>query len=155
MSLQLNSNNLNHNSTGQSLVEIIVGLGVISSVLGGLMSAITFSTSNTQFARNKTLATKYSQEAVEWLRVQRDANWYTFNSRASSGGSVYCFNTLTWNSGSCISTETINDDYDIFRREVTLSNPTTGRVNVAIRVYWQQGARTSDVQVNTYLTRWQ
>lgn len=144
---------------GQSLLEVVVTIGVIVLVLVGLLSAISFGLSNAQFSRNKAQAIKYAQEAVEWLRVEREASWNVFyNTRAGSGaGLTYCFtNTVSWPTpGACSSSGVISDQYRLFYREATLIQSGIGRVLVNIRIYWQQGARTTDVTVNTYLTQWQ
>lgn len=154
------SNNLIADVKGQSLIEVIVAIGIVTLVLAGLVSAVTFSLSNSQFARNKALATKYAQEGMEWLRVQRDANWYSFNQMSPDSGSLYCMSTLpatvtTLPPGVC-NTLVIDDTYDIFRREVTLTGVVADdRVNITLRVWWPQGTRDSEVSVNTILTRWQ
>ncbi len=145
--------------SGQSLLEVVVTIGVIVLVLVGLLSAISFGLSNAQFSRNKAQAIKYAQEAVEWLRVERETSWSTFyNSRAGSGtGLTYCLsNTATWPiPGVCSPSGVIDDQYRLFHREATLTQSGVGRVLVNIRVYWQQGARATDVTINTYLTQWQ
>lgn len=147
-------------NNGQSLIEVIVAIGIVTLVLAGLVSAVTFSLSNSQFARNKALATKYAQEGMEWLRVQRDSNWYAFNQMSPDSGSLYCMSALpatitSLPPGAC-NTLVIDDSYDIFRREVTLTgNTDDDRVNILLRVWWPQGTRDSEVSVNTILTKWQ
>lgn len=150
--------------SGQSLVESIIAMGIIITTLVALMSAVTYALNNAQFARNKALATKYTQESVEWLRGQRDSSWNTFVSFSSAGGSTYCLNgdlhtqsTMPGIAKSCTASPIdapIDDQYDIFNREVTLTTASTGRVAITVRVYWYEGTRVSDVVVNTYLTRW-
>lgn len=57
---------------GQSLIEVIVALGLISLVLVTLIAAITFSLASVQLSRNRTQSSKLGQEAIEWVRQQRD-----------------------------------------------------------------------------------
>mgnify|MGYP001611356609 CR=1 FL=1 len=142
-------------SEGQSLVEVVMTISVIVLVLVGLISAVTVGLANAQFARNKAQATKYSQEAVEWLRSQRDAGWTSFYNRSSASGSVYCLNTFTFTgtSGTCGASSYISDQFNLFKREVTLTQ-FSNRVSIAVQVYWLNGNRTSDVTVNSYLTQW-
>lgn len=148
--------------SGQTLVEVVVAAVIITLILVALVSAITFSLSNVQYARNKALATKYAQEAVEWLRSQRDAGWYTFNGMAPDTATTYCVsgfpaNVSSLTSGACTSCPSgcINDDYGIFQREVILTgNVADDGVNITVKVFWQQGQRTEQVIVNTYLTKW-
>lgn len=145
--------------SGQLLIEAIVATVIITLVLVALVSAITFSLTNAQYSRNKALATKYAQEAVEWLRKERDTGWYTFNSMAPDTSTTYCISTFPANisslTGGVCAGSYINDDYDVFQREMTLTgNAADDRVTVTVRVYWQQGLRTEEVIVNTYLTKW-
>lgn len=151
-----------NSTSGQSLLEIVVSVGLVTMVLVALVSAISFSLANAQFARNKALATKYDQEAVEWLREQRDASWFDLNSMAPDAGSgqIYCVPTLpvtvtTMTNGTC-TTAVIDDNYDIFHREVTLRGVAADdSVSVTLKVWWYQGAKQVNVTVNTTLTRWQ
>src|SRR3989344_1893990 len=80
---------------GQSLVEAIIASVVISLVLVGLISAITFSLANAQFAKNKALANKHGQEAIEWLRNQRDTSgWVLFYSPSGTSARTHCLNSF-------------------------------------------------------------
>lgn len=143
---------------GQSLLEAIVAVSVIVMVLVALVSAITFALSNAQFARNKTQATKYAQEAIEWLRNQRDSNWALFYSQArSSPGAIYCLNTLdSWPSmGNC--TGVIDDQFDLFSREATLTytpSAPSDSITIHIRVFWREGSGQKEVVMDTFLTQW-
>lgn len=148
-------------TNGQSLLEVVVAIGVIVFVLVGLISTVTFGLSNAQFARNKAQAIKYTQEAVEWLRIERDASWNNFYDHSSDSGTIYCLRNTSWPSpGVCSSAMVIDDGilstYDIFHREATLtrSGIDNDKVLVTVKVWWYQGNRYTDVVVNTYLTKW-
>jgi type II secretory pathway pseudopilin PulG len=143
---------------GQSLIEIVVAIGVIVLILVALISAVTTGLRNAEFARNKGQATKYAQQVIEWLRTQRDAGWASFYDFAGPGGSsrTYCINTLAWpGTGPCSITNVMSgDSFNIFHREVTLSQSSPARVAIRVRVFWEEGQRTSEVTVDTYLTKW-
>lgn len=144
--------------SGQSLLEVVVGIAIATIVLAALLSAITFSLANAQYARNKALATKYAQESVEWLREKRAGSWYSLSSKAPPSGPTYCVNTYpanigALNPGACAGT--INDDYDVFRRTIKLTGNNVDRVEVESVVSWNQGNRVSEVKLNTTLTLWQ
>lgn len=145
---------------GQSIVEVIIATVIISIVLVGLISAITFSLSNAQFAKNKALANKHGQEAIEWLRAQRDiSGWtklYTLN------GTTHCLNNFPADIlilysqpvGNCTSGSVNNNT--IFTRQVIFTgNATADRLTINISITWPQGSRTSTVVLDTFLTRWQ
>jgi|SRR3989344_4268006 len=147
-------------NAGQSLLEVVVAISVVVLVLATMISAISYALSNAQYARNKALATKYAQEAVEWLRTQRDVDWYAFYGYAGSwpDGNHYCLSSLAWtNIDPCISTEA-NDKIPgtPFLRDLTFtqSQSLTDRTEIAITVSWPQGTQTPTVMVNTYLTKW-
>lgn len=109
----------NKNNFGQGMFEVIIAIFVMAMVTIGVVILATNSISNSSFSRNKTLAGKYAQEAIEWLRGQRDEDITTFKTRILS--SPYCLDSLAWtNTGSCTSTEVIAGT--IFERRVDLSS---------------------------------
>ena len=145
---------------GQSIVEVIVVVGLVTLVLVGLITAITFSLSNAQFAKNKTLASKYGQESIEWFRNQRDTlGWTLFYTNATDAGRNYCLQTLSWTSSACTSGSEIAGT--IFTRTAVLDGNGVSpgnnqdRVSIMVTVSWPQGSRTSQITLDTYLTKWQ
>lgn len=149
--------------TGVSLVEVAVTIAVVMLVLTALMSAVTSALSTGQFNRNKTIATKYAQEMIEFLRTERSKSWSVFASHSGVSSLQYCFNAdlstvVNWPSeGLCSEGSVIDDTYDIFVREVTLQN-TTGvpnSVTMTVVVTWRQGNRVSNVTLTSVLTKWQ
>lgn len=88
-----------------------------------IMSVVILSTnaiSNSAFSRNKTQASRYTQEALEWLRSQRDINPDAFKIYANTG--TYCLDgsVLGFSKPSaCGSSEVITDT--IFKRELYFS----------------------------------
>ena len=150
---------ISNRQKGTTLLEVIFTIVVIGMVLGALITAVNYGLSNAQYARNKALATKYGQEAIEWLRAQRNLDWYDFSGRACSSGpcTPYCLVDFSvWpGQAACSAGMVINDQFDSFHREVTLEQDGVDKVNVQMRVFWQQGNRDSEIKLNTYLTRWQ
>jgi len=61
-------------STGQSLVEVLVVLALSTVVMVALIIVIVVGLKNAQFAQNQARATKYAQEAIEQVKVIRDRN---------------------------------------------------------------------------------
>ncbi|MBI4037373.1 type II secretion system protein [Candidatus Daviesbacteria bacterium] len=60
--------------SGQSLIEVLVGLSIAAVVLGGLLISIMVSLKNAQFAQNQARATKYAQEAIDQIRAIKERN---------------------------------------------------------------------------------
>jgi Tfp pilus assembly protein PilV len=142
--------------SGQSLLEAVVAIGVVTVVLSALIAAISFSLANTQYSRNKAQATKYGQEAIEWLRSQRDAGWATFVSKAGAAACeshIYCLNGLTVfpAAGACAAGAVFNA---IFTRTATLTYQSADQVGVNVTVSWPQGNRNSNITLDTFLTNW-
>lgn len=63
---------------GQSLIEVLVALGVVVLVLLALISVTTASIRNATFAKNQSLATEHAQELIEEARDIRNSNKGTF-----------------------------------------------------------------------------
>jgi len=118
----------NKNQKGQSLFEVVIAIFIISMIIVGVVSVSTTSLSNAVFSRNKTLAGRYSQEAIEWVRGQREQDISTFIVNTTANSS-YCLQTLVWsNIGSCGSAEYI--DATIFKRQVEFSTSLLSTKNI-------------------------
>jgi type II secretory pathway pseudopilin PulG len=142
------------NSSGQTLVEAIVVIGLVVLLVTGLISGTTGSMRSSQNVRARSEATKYASEGVELLRIMRDTNWTTFS--AYNGG--FCFGSdgaLTsippepLTCGTNITTET-----NKLMRTVTFSLPSPGTVQVNVSVYYQDGSTERSVHLDTYFTDW-
>lgn len=62
------------NSRGQTLLELVVVIGVSVLIVGALVFATISSLRNAQFSKNQTQATKLAQERIERVRAGRDRN---------------------------------------------------------------------------------
>ena len=146
--------NSKHGEMGQSLFEVVVAIGVIAIVIVGIVSVATSTIRNTSFTRNKALATRYTQEAIEWLRGQRDTNWVTFHTNADTPPRIYCLDTLSWtNSGVCGASETIGGD-TILLRQVAFSNIVPAEITANVTVSWTDSQGTHQVTTSTVFTDW-
>lgn len=67
------------NLRGQTLFEVTIAVAVAVMVIISIVAAATVSVRNANFARNQAEATRFAQEALEWIRAQRDAStWEDF-----------------------------------------------------------------------------
>jgi type II secretory pathway pseudopilin PulG len=103
---------------GQSLFELVIAIAVIGLFLVALVGAVTRSIATSTFSRQKSVANRYVQEGLEWVRHERDLDWTAFYARSSGVGSLYCINDLTFSAGSCAGPIAGT----IFLREVVLSS---------------------------------
>lgn len=127
----------NANNRGQSMFEVVVAILVISMIIISVVSLSTTSLSNSVYSRNKNLAGKFSQQAIEWLRSQRESNTATF--LTNIGTANYCLQSLAWtNTGVCTSSEFIVGS-TVFIREVNFTTTTVSSKNIIqadVKTYW-------------------
>src|SRR3989304_3745944 len=69
---------------GQSLYEVVFAIGIAAIIITGVLVVSTTSVRNSTFSKNNSQATKYAQEAMEWLRAERDVDWAIFYGHAGS-----------------------------------------------------------------------
>lgn len=149
------------NNHGQSLVEAVVAIGIVTMVLIGLVSAVNYSLVNTQYTRNKAAATKYAQEAIEFLRSERDRlGWPVFYATAGDQGTLYCLILLTtvWYT---VPSPTGCPEYayipgtQLLTRTILLdgNGGLQDQVSVTVSVNWPQGDRNGSVVINTYINK--
>ncbi len=142
------------NNSGQSFIELIAALLIVSMSLLALVSLVIRSLANTTFARNKTLATSYAQQSLEWLRGERDADWQTFYGRTNGS---WCIVTLSWNTGGSHSGACGTNDVipaTPFRRTITFTRVNTSTVNATSTVTWSDGNGSHQSVATTTFTNW-
>lgn len=126
---------------GQSLIEAIMAIGVVSVLITGVIFVITSSLGNANFSKNQALATQYTQEGLEILRQIRDKDYSTF----AGYNNTYCLaKGVTTLVGSPVAPCTI-PNVDNFIRSVKLENsgsPGQCAANVTratVTVAWTDG----------------
>lgn len=139
-------------SEGSSMFEVVLALGVMTIIVVGVIILTLFSVRNASFARDKNLASKYAQEAIEWLRGQRDQNISNFLIIAQSP--EYCLDQLSFNNvGSCDQTEFIQGTK--FVRSLTFEKSLSmGKniVNAKIIVSWEDSQGYHEARSTTDFT---
>ena len=155
---------------GQMLVEVVVAFSISMIAMVALLQLTSRSSTNSGLSSRSAQATAYADEAINWVRQQRDnLNWGEFFQAASPDpGHAYCLddidmqtdklgdpgdpgNTLT--DGACaLSGDEISGT--IYTRQLTLTTGTkmdadgmTARdfVNAKVLVTWTEGSRTMNV----------
>ena len=146
-------------SKGQSFFEVVVALAVIAVVLITLVALATVSIRNSTFSRNKTLATRFTQDALEWLRAERGESFSLFAGKAGGENNpmVWCVDTTPpdWPTtfGSCDANQSVGDT--IFTREVKLTNIDASTVQAEVTSSWSDSQGVHQVTSTTDLTKWQ
>lgn len=131
---------------GFSLIEVLVFASILSTFIVFAIAVTTVSLRNMKINEHKILATRYSEELMDWLRGQKETDFNSFASaRASSGGITWCFNSTpisAWPSlsGAC------GAAFDglvpaIYKRQVVLKSngsPSVVSVTVSIQAQWNE-----------------
>lgn len=143
--------------SGQTLVEVIVAIGVVVLLVTGLIVSTSVTLKASQYGKMRSLGTQYANEAVEAARNLRDSGWSTFFT--TYGGFSWCLNKAgEWSKmvgASCIPNI---DSY--YTRVVTFTwhdDPLISndeRMQVDVAVTWVDGAKTYSATLSTYLTQW-
>ncbi|KKS95519.1 MAG: hypothetical protein UV71_C0006G0018 [Microgenomates group bacterium GW2011_GWC1_43_13] len=140
---------------GQSLFELVVAIAISALIVVAMVSLATNSIKNSQFSKNKALASSYAQQATEWLRGERDSDFVAFknNVELSMYPSKRCLNNLVWTINQCGS-EIM--DGTPFKREVIFKYSDGDTViNADITVSWTDSGGTHDVRSSTNFSNWQ
>jgi type II secretory pathway pseudopilin PulG len=138
---------------GQTLLEIVVAVGVIALVLTALVTAVTASLRFSQSGRFRSQAVKYAQEGIELTRKLRDTRpWTEFTTYSGAGTATWCLSEsgewTTSDGSGCPLTPTSN-----FWRTITLT--LNGSVmDVVSSVSWGERTQSSTVTLRTYLSDW-
>lgn len=144
-----------NNENGQSLFEVLAAIGVIAVALVAFIGLSARSVSDSSFVRNKSQASRYTQQAYEWVRGERDANWTIFFQRSNAAAaSPYCINTLDWTvPGTCATGDTIVNT--IFKREIVLTRVgAVDEVEVDIVTSWEDSKGVHSSRSTTILSDW-
>ena len=142
--------------SGQSLFEIMLALAITTLIIVAIVALTATSIRNTTFSKNKTLATRYSQEATEWLRGERDADFEVFEGRALIP--QYCLPSLSWVAatvGACGAGQEIIDTP--FKREISFSISVVNDktlIQASINVYWTDAQGLHEVRSVTNFSDW-
>lgn len=145
---------------GFSLIEVLVFISIFSVFFVVAIAAITVTLRNMKKNEHKVLATRYAEELQEWLKTEKEIDWYSFSTTYPN--QTYCFNLsiTAWpTAGSCSGFNGIvGVDPSIFKRELVLtvpgSNPVS-QVNATITVSWQEIGQTYQVVLNSSFNSWE
>lgn len=143
--------------SGFSLIEVLIFITVMSLFFVSAAAVVSVVVKNMKVNEHKILGTRFAQEAVEWLRSEKEVDWNSFSERAPSNDAPaeYCLNSLAWNSMPC--------DYSLktlYQRTVTLKSiESVGgykyQVDVSVMVKWNEPGRAYSVPINTTFSIWE
>ena len=103
-------------NSGQTLIEALVAIAIGVVVLTALTSASLVAMSASGHAKNKVLASRYTQEAQEWIRFRRDQEgWDDFYTNLGGLPATFCIPTIDYD---LISQSYYKLGYDQFKSSV-------------------------------------
>ncbi len=121
------------NDRGQSIFEVVVAVGLISLVLITLVSMASLSIVASTFSRNQTEASRFTQQAAEWLRSEKDSGWINFKSHAAS--LTWCIDSLYWvKPGPCSSSDFVSGT--VFKRSLKFTVNADGSIQTDVNTSW-------------------
>ena len=139
------------NLAGQSFFEVVVAVGLMSIVLITLVAMGSASIRASVYSRNQTGATRYSQQAFEWLREEKDASWTNFKTKALTLN--WCLDSLAWlKPGSCSVTDIISGT--IFTRALKFTNIDVNTIQADVTTTWVDAQGTHSIPTSTVFTNW-
>lgn len=150
------------NKSGFGLVEIIVGISIVSVSLFGIFLIFQFSSSIMQKSAKNIRVAFLLEEGVEAVRLMRDSSWEdNIDSLAPPVNYYFNFRENNWH----LSSENVYID-DFFERKFTVENvyrdindniaesgiidPNTKKINVYVS--WQEKNSTTTKNISFYLT---
>lgn len=149
------SNHIVKNQRGQSLFEVVVAIGLIGIALVAVVGLLVQGQKNSTSSKDKSAGARAVIQVSEWLRSQRDTDWDTFRTKASTNGTTYCLNSMAWVPGTC----SANSTDQPFAKEVTLTSTTNAakpscvEVKATIKIIWIGSGNTTDT-TNYVFTNW-
>lgn len=152
---KLTTMDFSRSSSGQSLLEVVIAIGVIAVLVMGLVVAATSSLRYSQESRLRSSAVKYAQEAIELAREIRDSStWTVFAQYSGSGTKTWCIDSDgAWTQDSGTGCGPIAPGSQFSRSVMfTWNDPL---MQVVSTVSWISGGQTLSTELHTNFTQWQ
>lgn len=149
---------------GTSIIEIVIATALISMVVIAALNLTSHTQKQTTYARDLAEATKYTTQAADWIRTQRDMLGYAViaNKIVTDGdGSLYCLNTFpapdsdftSLSKGACGVREYIPGT--LYNRYMTIdtSSQASGVLKIYLTVTWMEKTLIEST-IELELTQW-
>lgn len=142
--------------SGFSLIEVLIFTTILSLFFVTAAAVVTASLRNVQISQHKILATRYAEELLEWVKNEKQNDWYSFFQTYASVENTnytYCFNnsTLIWPAAGPCTTRGLTPA--IYNRTLTLRSSDGGsKVEVTIDVDWADFNINQSVNLKSVMT---
>lgn len=124
---------------GTSIIEIVIATALISVSIISALSLANHTQKQNTYAKNLAQATKYTTQAADWIRTERNSlGWATL---AAKDPGSYCLNTLPSDftliqGGTCADGSYLLNTQ--FKRDLTIQQPNPQTLKFIIEVSWQE-----------------
>jgi prepilin-type N-terminal cleavage/methylation domain-containing protein len=169
-----------YSKRGFTLVETLVAIGILVVAITGVFSAAQSGLSSSIQSKNQAIAINLAQEAVEYIRAQRDSNQiagrnWLYGLEANQSGvctfNVNCILSVLQSSenASCggsacpvLRQDPTNGYYGytsgwtptVFRRDVKLVSVSSNEIAILVTVTWNKGVITKIYKTRESLFNW-
>ncbi len=138
---------------GQSLIEVVVSVGMISILFVSLLSLVSLSLKNSRLARARSQAVSLAQEGIELMRAYRDYNVTAIFSLLDESYNL----PANWVvadglSALCQNQPSINNVYWRCVRFTTLG---ANEIETEVSVGWKEGSQDFATSQTTTLSLWE
>lgn len=137
---------------GQSLIEVIVAVGMISLLLTAVLALVSLSVKNSRLAKDRTKAVDRAQEGIELMRTYRDLSWTDL--MLQTGASEYNL-PEDWTVLSSWDSPCVNKNIESFFKRCVVLTDGGETVSVSVTVSWPEGNQTHKTVQETNLTLWE
>lgn len=137
---------------GQSLVEMIVVVGMVVLLTTGIVAGTTMSLSRAQTSQMRSDALVFAQSGLELARKKRDQGWNAF-AALGTPATIYCVGSDESFAPSQVPCTAANIN-TIYTRSVTLTLGIDEVMRVVSSVSWGDQGPLHRIQLTTYLTQW-
>ena len=167
----MNNIKINKQTSGFTLIETMVAVGVIMIGLVSALGAITTALFYVSNIQDRLIAANLTAEGIEIIRNIRDNNWLQnlpWNNGLSGGdyqtacalpacGSIsfssYGGNPLLFDSGSGLYNYTSGSS-TAYMRKLSITNLSNYEIRVVSTVTWQRRSATYDISAEDHLFNW-
>lgn len=149
---------------GQSLIEVIVALGVAVILAVSLITTSLITQKSARSARNNTQATKLVQEYLEQIRIFRDRKGFPalVDTPITPSPPCHTLNTtdadpVNWTLVVCSggSGQSLTFNNTQFTRKLVIANAGTNGKLITVSVSWSESGGPKAVSTQTFLTDWE
>ncbi len=131
-------------SSGQSLIEVVIALGIVVTVLVTLTQGTLKSFRALRESRNRTQATELAEEALEATRTIRDRDFAELSNGTYGLQRTYGIWTFIPN----------YDETDIFRRTLVIGDGSIADIKqIGVTVTWPEGNGTETVDLHSIIAK--